>query len=257
MKRCLRFICILYRLAEFFVRAFFIRLLYKDPVIQRKRLALNTSQTGSKMLKSFGLNVTIKGQHNLEALRQNNHLVIANHVSYTDILILSSVHPFIFITSLEMAANPVLGDITRLGGSLFTNRQKHTSLPQEINNFADALSQGFDLMLFPEGTSTNGITIKEFRKSLFQTSIIAQKPILPICVRYMTLDGKPFTSQEQRDIVCWYDDMTFVPHFFNLIRHNVVAEVSILPSIPFDPEINRQQLCDKVYNQILTVFTNK
>ncbi len=254
MKLFLRFNSIIFWLAVFFVKAIFIKISVKEPVKQRKLLALNTSSTGRKMLRHFGLKVRIINQKNLAALSRENHLVISNHVSYTDILALSSVHPLIFITSTEMAANPVLGDITRFGGSLFTNRKKFTSLPQEIRNFSDALTQGFDLMLFPEGTSTDGETIREFRKSLFQTSITAQKPILPICVKYTMLDGKPIETQEQRDIVCWYGDMTFVPHFWELISHQIEAEVTILDSIPFDASINRQQLCELVYQQILNIY---
>jgi 1-acyl-sn-glycerol-3-phosphate acyltransferase len=254
MKRFIRILGITFWLSVFFLKASLIKAICKDPVKQRKRLALNTAFTSRRMLRLFGLKVRVPGRQNLKALLQENHLIVSNHVSYIDILVLSSVHPFIFITSLEMAANPVLGDITRSGGSLFTNRKKYTSLPLEINNFSAALTQGFDLMLFPEGTSTNGETIREFRKSLFQTSINAQKPILPICVKYKTLDGKPIESQAQRDIVCWYGEMTFVPHFWQILGHQIEAEVTVLESIPFDPSLNRQQLCDIVYKELLAVY---
>ena len=254
MVRFFRFLSILFWLIVFFLRAIIIKARTKDPILLRKKLAGNTSFTSRKMLKPFGLKVNVINRQNLNILKQENHLVIANHVSYTDIVVLSSAHPFVFITSTEMAANPVLGDITRYGGSLFTNRQKHTSLPQEINNFSNALIQGFDLMLFPEGTSTNGATISEFRKSLFQTSITAQKPILPICVRYKTIDGKLIETQTQRDKVCWYGDMFFLPHFWEIIKHQFEVEVTILDEIPFDSAINRQQLCEKVHQQLLAVY---
>jgi 1-acyl-sn-glycerol-3-phosphate acyltransferase len=140
-----------------------------------------------------------------------------------------------------------------LGGSLFTNRQKHTSLPAEIAKFAHTISQGFDVVLFPEGTSTNGETIRDFRKSLFQTSLIAQKPILPICIHYRSLDGKPIDATN-RDTVCWYGEMTFVPHYWELLRHHVQAEITILDVIPYTPEQNRQVLSDDVRTKLLRVF---
>lgn len=254
MNRYKRFFRILFWLVSFFVRGWIIRCLTKDPVKQRNLLAKNTSYISRRLLGPFGIKVKVKHPENLRILKQDNHLVIANHVSYTDILVLSSCYPLVFITSLEMAANPVLGDITRLGGSLFTNRKKYTSLPQEIDNFAQALKTGFNIVLFPEGTSTNGETLREFRKSLFQTSIIAQKPILPICVKYTLLDGNKIETQAQRDIVCWYGDMTFVPHFWKLINHTVEVEVNVLNPIPFDEKIKRQQLCDDVYSQLADVF---
>jgi len=254
MNKAFRFLGIIFWLADFFVRGWIIKCCVREPVRQRLALARNTSYISTRLLKLFRIKVSITNPENLSCLKQKNHLIVSNHVSYTDILVLAFCHPFIFITSTEMAASPFLGDITRIGGSLFTNRKKHTSLPKEIENFAAALSAGFNLVLFPEGTSTNGETIREFRKSLFQTSIIAQKPILPICIRYKTLDGKPIQTQVQRDIICWYGEMTFVPHFFKLISHSAEAEVTILKPIPYDPDKNRAQLCETLHAQLLSAF---
>jgi 1-acyl-sn-glycerol-3-phosphate acyltransferase len=254
MRKVSGFVGVCFWMIIFFLRGWIFRKTNSDPVDQRKALAKNTSFIASKMLKSFGIKVKVNNPQNLKCLETENHLIVANHVSYTDILVLASIYPFVFITSVEMSETPLLGDITRNGGSLFTDRKRYTSLPQEIQNFADALGKGFNIALFPEGTSTNGETIKEFRKSLFQTSIIAQKPILPICVRYRTLDGKPIQTQEQRDIVCWYADMTFVPHFWKLMGHRIEVEAYVLDPIPFDPVVNRQQLCDKVQNLLLSSF---
>jgi lyso-ornithine lipid O-acyltransferase len=254
MAKVTGFLGIAFWMAIFFIRGWLFKLTVKDPVRQRTALARNTSYISRQMLKAFGIKVKVNHPENLGSLASENHLVIANHVSYVDILVLASCHPLVFITSVEMAASPFLGDVTRIGGSLFTNRKKHTSLPQEIRNFASALTAGFNVVLFPEGTSTNGETIREFRKSLFQTSIIAQKPVLPICVKYQTLDGKPFETQAERDIICWYGEMSFVPHFFKLLGHKINAEVNVLSPISYDSAVNRQQLCDKVHALLLDTF---
>jgi 1-acyl-sn-glycerol-3-phosphate acyltransferase len=254
MFRFIRFLSFAWWLLVFFIKALFIKAGTRDPLKQRFLLAQNTSQTSRNMLRGFRIKINLINPQNLQSLKQENHLVAANHVSYTDIVVLSSLHPLVFITSTDMAATPVLGDITRFGGSLFTNREKHTSLPEEINNFARALSQGFDLVLFPEGTSTSGETFLPFRKSLFQTPIIAQKPVLPICLKYKTLDGKPITTQKQRDVVCWYGEMFFAPHFWELIRHKVEVDVTVLPSIPYDETVKRQELSDRVFGQLMEVY---
>lgn len=239
----------------FFLRGWIIKLWVKDPIRQRNLLAKNTSYISTRLLKPFKIKVNLINPENLKNLKQENHLIVSNHVSYTDILVLASCYPFVFITSVEMSATPLLGAITRIGGSLFTNRKKYTSLPQEIQNFSNALTSGFDVVLFPEGTSTNGLALREFKKSLFQTSISAQKPVLPICVKYHTLDGQPITSQEQRDVVCWYGDMTFLPHFWKILRHQVEADVTVLDPIPYDPAVHRQQLCETVYERIVKTFS--
>lgn len=254
MRWLVRFIGVVFWLKLFFVRAWIIKCCTKDPVKQRQRLSINTSYISKGLLKPFGLKVIVNNPEKLQVLDSENHLIVSNHVSYTDILIMASCHPFVFITSTDMAASPFLGDITRLGGSLFTNRKKFTSLPDEINIFSSALKQGFNLVLFPEGTSTNGETIKDFRKSLFQTSINAQKPLLPICIKYKTLDGKLIETQDQRDIVCWYGDMSFLPHFAKLLKHQVEIDITVLDPIPFDPAVNRQHLCETVHKQLLAAY---
>ncbi|MFB3845418.1 MAG: lysophospholipid acyltransferase family protein [Candidatus Cloacimonadaceae bacterium] len=254
MRRFLRFVIILLQLSLFFLRAYFFKVITRNPVKCRQRLAKNTSYTARRMLKTLRMKVKIINPERLELLKKNNFLIVANHVSYTDILVLASCHPMIFITSLEMAANPVLGNVTRLGGSLYTNRKKRTTLPAEIERMSSVLQQGFNIVLFPEGTSTNGATVYPFKKSLFQTAIQAQKDILPICVKYKKLDGKPIITQQQRNFVCWYATRTFVPHLWELLKHKVDVEVHILEPVPYDQNRDRQQLSDEVHNRLLNTF---
>jgi len=255
MRRLLRLLGVVFWLGSFFVGARLISILVKDPVKRRLRLACNTSSTARHMLKPFHISVQVVNPEKLACLQESNHLIVGNHVSYTDIIVLSSLHPFVFITSQDMGETPLLGTITRQGGCLYTERKKITTLPQEIYGFAQALRDGFDVVLFPEGTSTNGETIREFRKSLFQTSLIAEKPLLPICIRYTRLDGKPIMTQQQRDKVCWYGDMEFVPHLWEYLLHEVEVTVTVLDSIPYSPQQNRQALCDSVYHSLLTAFS--
>lgn len=253
MKRFLGLLWHLYLVTEFFLIATVIKLFYRDPDRRRRMLSKNTSRTARHFLKAFGITLHVHNPERLRILQEHNHLIIANHVSYTDIIVLSSIHPFVYITSVEMGENPFLGDITRLGGCLYTNRKKYTSLPQEIDNFASSLQHGFNVVLFPEGTSTNGETVREFRKSLFQIAVKAKSPVLPICIRYTHIDGNPI-DDTSRDTVCWYGDMTFVPHFMKLLGRKIRAEVHVLEPSPWDESNTRQVLCDRVYDQILNCY---
>jgi len=153
----------------------------------------------------------------------------------------------------EMGNNPVLGGITRLGGSLYTDRKKPVSLLGEIERFSATIRDGFKVVLFPEGTSTNGETIKEFRASLFQVAIGAQCQVLPVCISYQSVDGQPF-GDANRDTVCWYGDMDFVPHFIGLLRHRITARISILDPIPYDPNISRAELSQKTRGLLLKTY---
>ncbi len=253
MRKGIAFFHHLYLIVNFFVSAALIRLFVKASDRQRQLLINNTTRISRQFLKAFRIELQVFDRERLEILRRHNHLIVSNHVSYTDIIVLSSLFPFVYITSVEMSENPFLGDITRLGGCLYTNRKKHTSLPREIENFADSLKRGFNVVLFPEGTSTNGQTIKEFRKSLFQVAVQAQAPILPICIKYTHIDDKPI-DDSNRDLICWYGDMTFAPHFNKLLGRKITAEVHVLEATPWQDDNNRGLLCDKSRQQLLDCY---
>ncbi|MDD2229346.1 MAG: lysophospholipid acyltransferase family protein [Candidatus Cloacimonetes bacterium] len=253
MRRIRHFFWHLLLVFDFFFSAFLIQLSTRNDVILRHRLVKNTNRIGHKFLKAFGITLTVKHAERLDEFKDKNYLAVANHVSYTDIIMLASLDNFVFITSVEMGNNVFLGSITKLGGCLFTDRKKFVSLPQEIKKFANTIKTGFKVILFPEGTSTNGDTVKEFRKSLFQVALLANCPILPICIRYKTMDGKPIDTSN-RDLVYWYGDMEFAPHFMKLLGHTLEVEIEILDPVYELGTKTRQELSNGVYEQIYACY---
>ena len=137
-------------------------------------------------------------------------------MSYLDALILASLRPVCFITSIEMKNVPVLGLLTELGGCLYTERRSKENLRSEVAQLSQALQDGFDIVIFPEGTSTNGTGILPFKRGLLSAAMDAKKSILPITIQYQEINGKKVNTGN-RDILCWYGDMYFAPHFFKLI----------------------------------------
>ncbi len=254
MRYLFKLIHILSWLSIFYLNSFFFRLITRDPVRLRRRLNRNTSFVCRYLVSAFHLNISVKGEEYLPELNKGSCLVVSNHVSYTDILILSSIRPFAFITSTEMGANRFLGGITRCGGSLYTDRRKRTTLLQEIENFACAIRNGVNVVLFPEGTSTNGETVMPFHKSLFQVAVNAQASIHPVCIKYLKVDGAPIVSQADRDLICWYGDMEFMRHFFKLVRHRFEVEVQFLEPIQWQNATTRQKLCEQTYSSIFQCF---
>lgn len=236
-------------LVSFFWVGWWIWLTTKDPVLRRKRQARHTNRHCKELLKAFGITLKVNHPERLEALRDTAYLLVSNHVSYTDIVALASIEELVFITSVEMGRIPFLGSVTRLGGSLYTNRKKPVSLKKEIQNFSDAISLGFKVVLFPEGTSTDGSTVREFKRSLFQIALNANCPILPVCIKYETIDGKEI-NEKNRDLVCWYGDMEFAPHFWKLLGRKIEGEITILESVVQDKEKTRAELSEAVYRQI-------
>jgi lyso-ornithine lipid O-acyltransferase len=241
-------------LIKFSLRALFINLTTHDPHTKRKRLMLNTSKTGKELVHIFGFKLHIINPEKIKNFSKRNHLIVANHVSYTDIPVLSSIYPMVFITSTDMGKTPFLGQITQLGGSLYTDRTRIATIRNEVNILSQALEDGFDLSLFPEATSYNGEIVHPFKKSLFEAAIRSKTPILPLCIKYVSIDGKPF-SLSNRDLICWYGDMAFFPHFPKLLTlKEVIVEITLLDEIQIEDGMDRQTVSDLTFQKISEVF---
>jgi 1-acyl-sn-glycerol-3-phosphate acyltransferase len=165
----------------------------------------------------------------------DNYLIVSNHLSYIDVLVLSSVHPSCFVTSTDVRDTPFLGHISKLAGCLFVDRKNKKNLRDEIQELRDALQSGLNVIVFPEATSTNGDEVLRFKRPLFESSIATGKAILPLTINYLKISGKQ-VSLLNRDKVCWYGEMDFFPHFFSLLAEKEI-EVEIILSEPIIPEL--------------------
>jgi lyso-ornithine lipid O-acyltransferase len=252
-RKSIHFLWQLLILAEFFTLAFFIRLFQHNPVKRRWLEIKNASHTSRRFLNSFHVKVRMKNPERLQQLQDKNYLVVGNHASYLDMFVLAAQENYVFITSVEMSETPVLGEIVRAAGCLYTNRKKKFSLPEEIRRFSDTVKQGFKVVLYPETSGTDGVSIKEFRKSLFQVAVNACCTVLPVCVRYLRIDGTPVNDLNRKDIF-WYKGIRFVQHLWNLLARRLEAEISFLEPIDYDPNRSRGELSDLVYEQVNETF---
>lgn len=243
----------LYLLAVYYIRAGFITVFTKDPIKKRHKQAQNIHRTAKRFSKAFKMTLKVNNLEKLKAFDGKPLLLVGNHVSYADVVVLSALDELIFITSVEMGNDPFLGSITRLGGCLYTDRKNPQSLKDEIHRFGDVLMQGFKVVLFPEGTSTNGDTVLDFRRSLFEIASSSGAPILPVCIRYKRLDGKEI-DESNRDTLYWYGDMTFMPHFWGLIGKSIDVEVTFLEPIFNTADMKRSDLSDITHRQIKECF---
>lgn len=168
-------------------------------------------------------------------LKNPNHLIVSNHLSYLDILIISSKIPSAFVTSTDIKATPFLGQIVTLAGCLFVNRKNKNNLKHEIQELRKALESGLNVVVFPEATSTNGDEVIRFRHPLFESSIATEKPILPLTLNYHSISNEPVTTKN-RDIVCWYGEMGFFSHFLKVLDQSEI-QVKVHISEPFLPSM--------------------
>jgi len=188
--------------------------LQRDPQRVRPMLTRQVSRYARFVRWLLGLSVEVTGDESSWNSR-GGHLIVANHMSYLDVVLLASTRPACFVTSTDIKKTFGLGHIVQLAGCLFVNRKDKSGLGQEVKELSDALAAGLDVVVFPEATSTNGEAILRFRKPLFSAALAVHAPVLPVTINYVSADGEA-VSRRNRDSLCWYGDMDFVPHFLTL-----------------------------------------
>jgi 1-acyl-sn-glycerol-3-phosphate acyltransferase len=137
--------------------------------------------------------------------------VVSNHLSYLDIVIISSVMPCFFVSKSEIRRWPYFGEAARTGGTIFIDRKSRASTVEVGVQIGERLKLPIPVLLFPEGTSTDGAQVLRFHSSLFEPAVAAGASIAAAAVRY-GLEGR----RQERDL-CWFDDTAFLPHLWKTL----------------------------------------
>lgn len=140
-------------------------------------------------------------------------LLVANHLSYVDIVTLTSTIDCTYVARGDLAGWPALGRICRSMGVLFLDRERRADVTRVGRAIAEALDAGHGVVLFPEGTSTAGASVGPFRSSLLEPAAAGRLPVHYASLRYTTPAGEPPASLA----VCWWGDMTFGRHLLDLL----------------------------------------
>jgi lyso-ornithine lipid O-acyltransferase len=143
-------------------------------------------------------------------------LLISNHLSYLDILVISTLTPAIFVAKREVKSWPVMGLLAQLGGSVFIDRQRRTHVGQVNNEIETALADGALVVIFPEGTSSDGKTILPFKSSLLEPATHLKHPLTASCIQYALENG------DAGNEICYWGDAVFLPHMINLLSKRTV-----------------------------------
>lgn len=140
-------------------------------------------------------------------------VLVTNHLSYVDIAVLMGRVDGFFLSKSEVAHWPLLGFLARSTGTLFVDREKRMDLPRVIGSVERVLARGAGVVLFPEGTSSDGREVLPFKPSLFEVALRTGTPVSHAALSYGTPPGTP----PARLAVCWWGDMTFPAHFYRLL----------------------------------------
>jgi 1-acyl-sn-glycerol-3-phosphate acyltransferase len=145
--------------------------------------------------------------------------LVANHLSYLDILVLAAVAPCVFVAKREVRGWPLFGWFARMAGTVFVDRERRTDAGRAVAALRALAGQGVTVVLFPEGTSSDGREVLPFKSALLEP--LTGQPVCAVAhLRYALTDGDP------ADEVCYWRDMTLFPHLVNLLaKEGVAAEV--------------------------------
>ncbi len=138
-------------------------------------------------------------------------LLVSNHLSYLDIVVICSVAPTVFVSKAEVQNWPVFGLLAKMGGTIFIQRERRTQVGEVNDEIDKALTAGALVVIFPEGTSSNGETVLPFRAPLLEPALRGGHMISIACIQYEIDDGDPKTE------VCYWGNHTFFPHLMNLL----------------------------------------
>ncbi|MGD0831357.1 MAG: lysophospholipid acyltransferase family protein [Terracidiphilus sp.] len=184
--------------------AYYWLLRLKGPLTMERR-ALWLQSTCKCILKGAGI------RYQVEGAPPKHGLVVANHLSYLDVLILSAAMSCFFIAKKEIRRWPIFGKAASMSGTIFIDRSSLASAQSVAAQMVERLREPVPVLLFPEGTSTDGSSVLRFHSRLIDPAMKAGVPITAAAVRYVTDDGTP-----EREL-CWYGDDTFVTHLMKVL----------------------------------------
>jgi len=200
------------------------------------------------------LNVRIAVEGAENCLGTGTHFIVSNHLGYLDGIVLGSLFPVIFVTKRQVRRWPVIGQLLALLGTIFVDRENKNDILRIVDRISKTLRRGTNVLVFPEGTSTNGEKLLPFQSAFFAAPLMARAVVVPVTLTYKFIDQQP-VSAANRDRIYWYGDMSFAPHLWDLLGANrIEVSVKIHPAIETSRLQNnsrgRKQLSQACYDLI-------
>jgi lyso-ornithine lipid O-acyltransferase len=182
-----------------------------------------------------------------EPVRSRAVFFVSNHVSWADILVIGSIAPLAFVAKREVRDWPLVGITAELQHTVFVDRTRRQQTPESVSQIVKRLADGTSVVLFAEGTSSDGNRVLPFRSALLGAVEEAAGRggagdilIQPMSITYTGQHGIPMGHQ-RRPLVAWYGDLDFMPHIKAFIESSAVdAVVSFGEPVAVDSATDRK-----------------
>jgi 1-acyl-sn-glycerol-3-phosphate acyltransferase len=210
------------------------------------------ANAGSTMLWSramcciLGIQVVKNG-----AVRDAGGFIVCNHISYLDIFVLGSLMPSAFLSKQEVRGWPLLGWLALLGGTIFVNRESKREALNTMIDIEQKIDSGIAVIIFPEGTTSDGREIKSFKSTFFKVPATRNMPVTPVSIRY---------AHPLIDEVAWYGGMELAPHFWKIVGFRRIEALVHFSSPITEPadEVSRMEarkrLCARAHESVVEGF---
>jgi 1-acyl-sn-glycerol-3-phosphate acyltransferase len=225
-------------------------LVVSDPVI--RLLGLNAARWRAKAVtrwarrsaRILGITLHVEGP-----VPQTPFVLVTNHLSYVDIVVLAAQVPLAFVAKSEVADWPIFGLLARATGTIFIDRERARDLPRAVGEIEKAFAGGIGVVLFPEATSSRGAEVLRFRPSLLEAAARGRLPVVYGALTYRTPPDEP----PAHVVVAWWDDTSFPTHVLRLLGVRAIeARVRFAPERVFEDD--RKLLAERLHSGVSSLF---
>ena len=218
------------------------------PAIDRAKKDFHIKRWSEKLLNIFGIELWIK---NSSILPAQSFLLASNHISWMDIHAINAFKPIRFVAKSEVESWPIFGWMAKQLGTVFIKRESAKHAHLVVGNMAEALKRE-SICIFPEGTSTDGESVRPFKPNLFESAVVSQVPVYTLAIRYISR-----STGKRSDVPAFIGDMGLLESMSNILKNrNLAVELTFFPpagSSPMSPS-DRKWLALHSYEQISTYF---
>ncbi len=152
-------------------------------------------------------------------------LYVANHLSWLDILVLGARLEGAFVAKHEVGDMPFVNTLARLRDTIFVERERRSRSASQVGDIGRRLRDGGNVILFPEGTSNDGLRVLPFKSTLFAgLETVPEARVQPLTLAYTELNGLPLTRSRLIELA-WIGDMELAPHALDMSRIGRVRAV--------------------------------
>ena len=208
----------------------------------------------------LGIRIRVHGK--LETRRPL--MLASNHVSWKDIMVLGAVADVAYIAKSEVANWPVFGWLAKWQKTVFVEREQKRKTGEQVNEVADRLAGGEIIVLFPEGTTSDGNRLLDIKSSLFgaASAAVPSAPdgvvyVQPVTLAYTGIYGMPM-GRYHRPIAAWPGDVQLVPHLMGVLKAEALeVDVDFGEVVEFRKDTNRKVAAATVVSRMRQMLRNR